>query len=426
MQLPWSPSVHHAGRLMKKIVQTLSIIALMLCLVMNTYSGRVYASSTEVNRLKQETENAKNQVNDIKDKKKAAEEATDALEGQADKLNNAISSLNNQIGSVSEEITAAEEDMATVQADIDLLMDQLNETQEDLEIQRTAMKLRIQYMYETRSTNQLVNLLESGSFSEFLQRLEYMQEVSSYDQRAIEKYAATQADLEQTHQMISDKYDELLAYQDALESKNAQLNTLISSTTNALANTNEQINTSKEIEANLDSQLQEAEAYEKKITAQYQAAQVALAQKLAGEKGAYSGGYSSTDSDVLLLAALIQAEADNQGDAGRLAVGSVVMNRVASSKFPNTISGVIYQSGQFAPVTSGRVAVILAQGPNSGCQYAAAQAIAGNINVDSLFFCTYSYAQSLHESQVAAGQSGFLDRTSGTVINAHYFYNYNS
>jgi len=101
------------------------------------------------------------------------------------------------------------------------------------------------------------------------------------------------------------------------------------------------------------------------------------------------------------------------------------MNRVASGSFPNTVAGVIYASGQFAPVTSGRVAMILAEGPNSGCQYAASQAIAGNTNTNALFFCTYSYAQSLHDSQVAAGQAGFLDRTSGTVINAHYFYNYN-
>ena len=127
---------------------------------------------------------------------------------------------------------------------------------------------------------------------------------------------------------------------------------------------------------------------------------------------------------VLTIASIIQAEAANQGDAGRLAVGSVVMNRVASSKFPNTVSGVVYASGQFAPVTSGRVALILAEGPNSACQYAASQAIAGNTNTDALFFCTYTYAQSLHDSQVAAGQEGFLDRTEGTTINAHYFYNY--
>jgi spore germination cell wall hydrolase CwlJ-like protein len=287
------------------------------------------------------------------------------------------------------------------------------------------MKARIQYMYENKSTNTLVNFLESGSISEFLQRLEYMAQITAYDQEAIEKYEETQQELEDTKSAIQTKNDELTAYQDTLQSKRSELGTLVSSTTSALNTTNSQIELTEAAIAELEKQLEEAKAYEQKIQQQYQAAQVALAEKLAGEHGGYTGGYSTTDEETLILAALIQAEAANQGDAGRLAVGSVVMNRVASSKFPNTVSGVIYASGQFAPVTSGRVAMILAEGPNSACQYAASQAIAGNTNTDALFFCTYSYAQSLHDSQVAAGQSGFLDRTSGTVINAHYFYNYN-
>jgi len=260
--------------------------------------------------------------------------------------------------------------------------------------------------------------------ADFLSRLEYAAQITAYDQKAVEKFEATEQQLEETKAAIQEKSEELSAYQDNLESKKTQLGTLVNSTSTALNTTNSQIADTQEAIAELEKQLEEAKAYEQKIQKQYQDAQVALAEKLAGEQGGYSGGYSTTDEETLLLAALIQAEAANQGDAGRLAVGSVVMNRVASSKFPNTVSGVIYASGQFAPVTSGRVAIILAEGPNSACQYAAAQAIAGNTNTDALFFCTYTYAQALHESQVAAGQSGFLDRTAGTVINAHYFYNY--
>ena len=288
------------------------------------------------------------------------------------------------------------------------------------------MKLRIQYMYENKSTNTLVNYLECGSISEFLQRLEYMSQITAYDQAAVKKFEETEAKLEETKAAIEEKSDELSAYQSNLKSKKNQLGTLVNNTSTALNTTNSQIADTQAAIEELEKQLEEAKSYEKKIQKQYQDAQVALAEKLAGERGGYSGGYSTTDEETLLLAALIQAEAANQGDAGRLAVGSVVMNRVASSRFPNTVSGVIYSSGQFAPVTSGRVALILAEGPNSACQYAASQAIAGNTNTDALFFCTYTYAQALHQSQVDAGQAGFLDRTSGTVLNAHYFYNYNN
>lgn len=54
-----------------------------------------------------------------------------------------------------------------------------------------------------------------------------------------------------------------------------------------------------------------------------------------------------------LLAALIYCEAGNQPYEGQVAVGAVVMNRVRSGSYPNTISEVIYQSGQFGPAMTG-------------------------------------------------------------------------
>ncbi|WP_028242743.1 cell wall hydrolase [Pseudobutyrivibrio ruminis] len=405
---------------MKRFKGCLAIVLIaVLCL-----SSSAQASQSEVDRLKEESQKASDAVKDINNQKQQVEGAKQQLEGQANSLTGQISSLNNQISSVTGEISETEADIAEVEADIETLNEQLERTQASLDAQRKSMKLRIQYMYENRSTNTLINFLESGSISEFLQRLEYMAQITAYDQAAVERFAATQKEIEDTKSAIEEKGQQLSAYQDNLKSKKSQLGVLVSDTSTALNVTNSQIADTKAAIAELEKQLDDAKAYEKRIQKQYQDAQVALAEKLAGEHGGYSGGYTTTDEETLILAALIQAEAANQGDAGRLAVGSVVMNRVASSKFPNTVSGVVYASGQFAPVTSGRVALILAEGPNSACQYAAAQAIAGNTNTDALFFCTYTYAQALHDSQVAAGQSGFLDRTSGTTINAHYFYNY--
>ena len=76
-----------------------------------------------------------------------------------------------------------------------------------------------------------------------------------------------------------------------------------------------------------------------------------------------------------MLAALIQCEAGGEPWAGKVAVGAVVMNRVMSGAFPNTITGVIYQSGQFEPVSSGRFAIVLSQGANSECYKAARAAM---------------------------------------------------
>ena len=64
---------------------------------------------------------------------------------------------------------------------------------------------------------------------------------------------------------------------------------------------------------------------------------------------------TSNKSDIELLAKLINAEARGETYKGQVAVGAVVMNRVKDSKFPNTISGVIYQKGQFSCITDGQI-----------------------------------------------------------------------
>lgn len=93
------------------------------------------------------------------------------------------------------------------------------------------------------------------------------------------------------------------------------------------------------------------------------------------------GAVAVEASDDVLLAALIQCEAGGQPYEGQLAVGAVVMNRVRSGGYPNTVSGVIYASGQFPPATNGTVAKKIAAGVKPSCLQAAQEAIAGASNV---------------------------------------------
>ena len=100
---------------------------------------------------------------------------------------------------------------------------------------------------------------------------------------------------------------------------------------------------------------------------------------------------STSSDDASLLAAIIYCEAGNQSYEGMVAVGAVVMNRVYSSSFPNSISEVIYQSGQFTPASSGVLASALANGVPSTCYDAAVAAMNGENPVGSaLYFNTGS------------------------------------
>ncbi len=92
---------------------------------------------------------------------------------------------------------------------------------------------------------------------------------------------------------------------------------------------------------------------------------------LGSSSGGSGGGYSS--SDIYLLAKVIAAEARGESYTGQVAVGAVVLNRVESSSFPDTVSGVVYQSGAFSAVTDSNWSV----SPDSSSRKAAQDAING-------------------------------------------------
>lgn len=86
-----------------------------------------------------------------------------------------------------------------------------------------------------------------------------------------------------------------------------------------------------------------------------------------------SSSSSSYNSNLNLLARVIYGEARGEPYTGQVAVGAVVMNRVKSSSFPNTISGVVYQSGAFDAVKDGQINLT----PNSTARKAAQDALNG-------------------------------------------------
>ena len=101
--------------------------------------------------------------------------------------------------------------------------------------------------------------------------------------------------------------------------------------------------------------------------------------KLTANQGAVVAGAD----DTRLLAALIYCEAGNQGYEGQLAVGAAVMNRVRSGAYPNSISGVIYASGQFTPALNGRLARAYGNSIPESCFTAARESLNGATNIGS-------------------------------------------
>ena len=105
------------------------------------------------------------------------------------------------------------------------------------------------------------------------------------------------------------------------------------------------------------------------------------AAKREAERVQYYGVYAANASDAELLGALIQCEAGNQPYEGQVAVGAVVMNRVRSGAYPNSLYGVIYASGQFTPAGSGAVDRRIQAGVSESCMQAARDVLGGYSNV---------------------------------------------
>ena len=134
----------------------------------------------------------------------------------------------------------------------------------------------------------------------------------------------------------------------------------------------------------------------------------ALGVTLSGSASSSTAASSQTSANQYLLARLVYAEARGESYKGKVAVAAVVLNRVRSSSFPNTLSGVIYQSGAFESVTNGSIY----NTPTDDCLRAAKEAMNG---WDPTGGCLYYY------NPKKTSDSWIRTRTVVTVIGSHSF-----
>ena len=129
---------------------------------------------------------------------------------------------------------------------------------------------------------------------------------------------------------------------------------------------------------------------------------------LAGQASNSSGGNGYSSSDLYLLARTIYAEGRGEPYTGQVAIGAVVMNRVRSPQFPNTISGVVYQRHAFTAVSDGQINLT----PDDKAMKAARDAMNG---WDPTGGAIYYY------NPAVATSAWIFDRQTITVIGKHVF-----
>ena len=290
------------------------------------------------------------------------ENKTSELQDDIDTMNDKLNTLSTKLENTSAKLKKKADEIET--AKLDLAAAKLNETNH-----YEAMKERIKFMYEGGNLSLLQILLSSESMADFLNNAEYVTLISDYDRNML-------AELQTARENVEKKQDKLKKEQNELSKLEKNLNKQQDELTSRLTETSGQLE-------DYTSQLEEAKAAEAAVEAA-----------------------KNADADTIaLLAGILECEAGISYE-GMIAVGTVIMNRVGSAKFPNTIEEVIYQSGQFSPVRSGKLDEVLQRGPMDSA-YKAAKAVLGGERNSKVRKCLFFWASYTGHKGIIVGDNVF-------------------
>lgn len=387
---------------MKKAALRKAKIALWMAVVLFACSvpSFSYAVTTQ-DRLNE----ALKDKDEIKDRLDSKNDHIDDLRDTEAGLQADLKDLNAQMTAVSSKLEELEGQIADKEEAIRITGEEIEEAKKTEAWQYDCMVKRIQYMYESGETDYLELLFSAQSFSDFLNYSDYFSAIADYDENMMAEYEATRQRIEEEEAKLLQEKADLDDLYLAAETEKSKVSGLISQTNSNIQKYGDKIATAEE----------EARAYEAELKKKEE--DIATLKKIIEQEKALSAAAAKAtwrdisevtfaDGDKKLLANIIYCEAGAEPYAGKLAVGAVVINRVLSSKYPDTVVGVIYQKSQFSPVASGRYELALAvDKANADCYKAAEEAMSGVTNVGS---CLYFRTP--------------IDGLTGIAIGGHIFY----
>lgn len=382
----------------KQGVTIIMVISLLLCTAPVTVYADIKETEEKLNQAKEEREKTKSALGETEDELEGLQDTLEGLKGQ-------LNSLNADLTEVSENLALLEERVEIKEEEIKKTGEELEEARAIEEEQYAAMKKRVQFMYERRDYVLLEMLFGSASFSDLLNRNEYIEQLSDYDRKQLDLFKETRKNIEDTEARLLQEKEELDALKVQVEAEKSRVAGLVSQTSGKVSSNERLISEAEAEMIEYERQLQEQNNSIAELQKQL-AEERRLSQLAAQSSWRDISEISFADGDRYLLANLIYCEAGNQPYSGQVAVGAVVMNRVMSSVFPDTVVGVIYQNKQFSPVASGRLALALAEDhATAACYKAADEAMSGATTVGNcLFFRTP------------------IEGLTGTQIGGHIFY----
>lgn len=362
--------------------------------------GLITVTARATEETRQQIEAAEQERQQTESKLEGTQENLDKLNQQQDSLQGALTTLNTELSQVSYNLSELEDKIAAKESEIETLDGQILQVQEELaeairlkDEQYEMIKKQIKFMYEKSDYLYMELFFSSGSLSDFINKNNYIEQLEAYQQKVLQDYKDAQAKMEEIEARLQGNMVELEADKKELDEYKVQVMAeqnrvtgLVSQTSKSISATAEQISDAEAAVEAYEQQLKEQDENIAALKAKL-AEEIRMAELAAQSSWRDISEVSFAEGDRYLLANLIYCEAGAEPYEGQVAVGAVVMNRVLSSVYPNTVTGVIYQSGQFSPVASGRLALALAENrATARCYEAADAAMSGTTTVGN---CVY-------------------------------------
>lgn len=416
----------------RKLLKRILCLAICSSIFLGLFSEplmQVFAVSEETQNAINEAEGEKEELeNELQQQEENKGNLEDKKAGEEQKLEN----LKAQYQSIASDLTALDKKKTEKEEEIETKTAELEIAVQNQEKQYEYMKMRIQYMYEQPQDTLLGLLLKDFSIAEILNRVDSTAQLQEYDRIQLENFTKTAEEIEEQKQDLELAKQELESLIAEAKEKQAQVTALQKQTSASISSYLSQIAQAEEEIGNTEEALAAKSEALKKLYAQAQAEEAAERRRQAEEaakklqeaiangsikpedSGIVYGELNLTQAEMDMLTAMIYCEARGESYEGQLAVGYVIMNRVRSTKFPNSLESVLRQYKQFEPAGSGRFDIVLTayweqipgvigQSEWNSCQQAAMVCVNSDSSVgESLFFRTHAPVPQLAENLEAA------------------------
>ncbi len=362
---------------------TLALSLTLSCLPASEASA---AKSGKEQELEEQIDDVRDEIKDLEDQQKKNDDALDDLQNGKGSLQQQLNTLNATLEEISGNLERLSAELTEKEAQIETARADLEQATQDARDQYASMVVRLRNLYERNDAGLVGVILGQGTISQLLNTADYMERIERYEQNKLQELKDTREEVAQRKAALEEEQRQLEELQEKNREESKRLTDLIETAQAEIEKYRDDIDAA-------EARARELEQRQKESEEDLETLKKLLEEERRKSKEAIDGTWRDIadvtfdEGDEYLLASLIYCEAGGEPYEGQVAVGAVVINRVLSGVFPETVSGVIYQRGQFSPVASGRLALVLSSGKaTESCHRAAQQAMTGFTNVGS---CVY-------------------------------------